>query len=250
MLLPRYVLAPAHLTGDAFGWQLNRDGLFLDCHETFQPTFDRDVEAAMDWAEQIIGTRQDWRHSRAGGPDQWTAVHTHREAGDAVASATTDALRGLEPGTLVVAVGPGGSGKSTFAATAGLVTVLSLDSLREEIGGDAGDQAVTPAAVERQNSLLAEHLAEGIAVYLDSTNVEAPIRAGLIEQARRHGRPIVALRFLPHLDTCRARNASRPPNRQVPDDVLLWQHDLARAATPQALIAEGFTAAHDIVTPL
>ncbi|MBT2898520.1 ATP-binding protein [Streptomyces sp. McG3] len=250
MLLPRYVLAPAHLTGDTFGWQLNRDGLFLDCHETFRPDFDRDVEAAMDWAEQIIGTRQDWRHSRAGGPDQWTAVHTHREADAALASATTDALRGLEPGTLVVAVGPGAAGKSTFAAKARLVTVLALDSLREEIGGDAGDQAVTPAAVERQNSLLAEHLAEGIAVYLDSTNVEAPIRAGLIEQARRHGRPIVALRFLPHLDTCRARNASRPPNRQVPDDVLLWQHDLARAATPQALIAEGFTAAHDIVTPL
>ncbi|MFE9241778.1 AAA family ATPase [Streptomyces sp. NPDC007007] len=250
MLLPRYVLAPAHLTGDTFGWQLNRDGLFLDCHETFRPDFDRDVEAAMDWAEQIIGTRQDWRHSRAGGPDQWTAVHTHREAGAAMASATTDALRALEPGTLVVAVGPGGAGKSTFAAKAGIVTVLSLDSLREEISGDAGDQAVTPAAVERQNTLLAEHLTEGIAVYLDSTNVEAHVRAGLIQQARRRGRPIVALRFLPHIDTCRARNAARPPNRQVPDDVLLWQHDLARAATPQALIAEGFTAAHDIVTPL
>ncbi|MFJ5820135.1 AAA family ATPase [Streptomyces sp. NPDC093108] len=251
MLLPRYVLAPAHLTGQTFGWQLNRDGLFLDCHETFQPHFDRDVEAAMDWAERIIGTRQDWRHSRAGGPDQWTAVHTHREPGAAVASATTDVLRGLEPGTLVVAVGPGAAGKSTFAAEAGIVTVLSLDSLREEIsGGDAGDQTVTPAAVERQNRLLARHLGEGISVYLDSTNVEAHVRAGLIEQARRYGRPIVALRFLPHIDTCRARNAARTANRQVPDDVLLWQHGLARAATPQALIAEGFTAAHDIVTPL
>nr|WP_185906934.1 ATP-binding protein [Streptomyces sp. WAC04770] len=251
MLLPRYVLAPAHLTGDTFGWQLNRDGLFLDCHETFQPDFDRDVEAAMDWAEQIIGTRQDWRHRRDGGPERWTAVHTHQEPGAATAaSATTDALRGLEPGTLLVAVGPGASGKSTFAAEAGIVTVVCLDSLREQIGGDAGDQASTPAAVIEQNILLEKHLSEGTTLYLDSTNVEVRVRAELVERARRHRRPVVALRFLPHIDTCRSRNSKRPANRRVPNEVLAWQHSLARAATPRALIAEGFTAAHDIVTPL
>ncbi|WP_329405002.1 ATP-binding protein [Streptomyces melanogenes] len=244
MSLPRYVLAPTHLTGDVFGWQLNRDGRFLDCHETFVPEdFDRDVEAAMDWAEQIIGTRQDWRHTREGGPDRWIAA-------DGRAAAGADVLRSIEPGTLVVAVGPGASGKSTFAAEAGIVTVVCLDSLREQIGGDAGDQAVTPAAVVEQNILLEKHLSEGTTLYLDSTNVEARVRAELVERARRHGRPVVALRFLPHLDTCRARNSARPPNRQVPGDVLAWQHSLALAATPKALLAEGFTAAHDIVTPL
>ncbi|MCX4808859.1 ATP-binding protein [Streptomyces sp. NBC_01214] len=49
-------------------------------------------------------------------------------------------LRSLEPGTLLVAVGPGASGKSTFAAQAGIVTVVCLDSLRQQIGGNAGDR--------------------------------------------------------------------------------------------------------------
>ncbi|MFK0113983.1 AAA family ATPase, partial [Streptomyces sp. NPDC091217] len=178
-----------------------------------------------------------------GGPDQWIAA-------DDGAAAGTDVLRSLESGSLVVAVGPGGSGKSTFAAKAGIVTVVCLDSLREQLGGDAGDQSLTPAAVIEQNILLEKHLSEGTTLYLDSTNVEARIRAELVERARRHGRPIVALRFLPHLDTCRARNRERPANRRVPDGILVWQHSLALAATPKALLAEGFTAAHDIATPL
>ncbi|MFI8234993.1 hypothetical protein ACIGDI_39995 [Streptomyces sp. NPDC085900] len=42
----------------------------------------------------------------------------------------------LVPGTLLVAVGPGASGKSTYAATAAVDGVVYLDSLRREIGGD------------------------------------------------------------------------------------------------------------------
>ncbi|MCL7370412.1 ATP-binding protein [Streptomyces ardesiacus] len=244
MPLPRFVLTRAQfdLAGYVFGWQLNRGGLVLDCHQDFAADFDRDVEGAMDWAEQIIGTRQDWRHTRADGPERWLA--------DDNPAAGTDVLRSIEPRTLLVAVGPGASGKSTFAAEAGLALVICLDSLREQIGGDAGNQAITPAAVVEQNLLLEKHLSEGTTLYLDSTNVEARVRTELVERARRHGRPVVALRFLPHLDTCRARNSARPPNRQVPSDVLAWQHSLALAATPKALVTEGFTAAHDIVTPL
>ncbi|WP_411575124.1 AAA family ATPase [Streptomyces fradiae] len=243
MPLPHYVLAPTHLTGGTFGWQLNRGRRFLDCHEDFAPELGDNVENAMDWADRKIGTRLDWRHTREGGPDRWTATDDRTAAG-------TDVLRSIEPGTLVVAVGPGASGKSTFAAAARVRTVLSLDTLREQIGGDAGDQSVTPAAVAEQTRLLDWHLTEGTTVYLDSTNVEPHVRARLIEQADRHGRFITALRFLPDLDTCQARNAARPANRQVPADVLAWQHSLALTATPEALLAEGFTAAHDIVTPL
>jgi len=153
----------------------------------------------------------------------------------------------LVPGTLLVAVGPGASGKSTYAdTTAAVDVVVCLDSLRQEIGGDAGDQSVTPAAVERQNALLDQHLSAGATVFLDSTNVEPHVRAGLVERARRRGRPVVALRFLPDLDTCLTRNAQRPTNRQVPPDTLRWQHQLGREATPDVLLREGFTAVHQV----
>ncbi|MFH9426425.1 hypothetical protein [Streptomyces sp. NPDC017529] len=71
--MPRYTLAPTYLTGAVTGWQLNRDNRFLDCHEPFRENFDRDVEAAMDWADGIIGSRQDWQHTRADGSDHWEA---------------------------------------------------------------------------------------------------------------------------------------------------------------------------------
>lgn len=244
--MTRYVLAPARLDIGDFGWQLHRDGRFLHCHEPFVTAdFDRDAEAAMDWAELIIGTRQDWRHTREDGTHRWTAAPQ-----SGVRAAGTDALRSLDSGTLVVAVGPAAAGKSTFAASAEGATVVCLDVLREQIGGDAGDQALTPAAVERQAVLLEAYLHAGTTLFLDSTNVEEHVRADLVERARHHRRPIVALRILPPLATCRARNRARPDSRRVPDDVLAWQHSLALAATPQTLLAEGFTAAHDIVTPL
>ncbi|MEU7377182.1 ATP-binding protein [Streptomyces albidoflavus] len=150
----------------------------------------------------------------------------------------------LAPGTLLIAVGPAASGKSTYAETTTADVVICLDTLRQDIAGDAGDQSATPAAVARQNALLEQHLTDGSTLYLDSTNVEVHVRADLVERARRHNRPIAALRFLPDLSTCLARNAQRPPSRRVPPDTLRWQHHLAREATPDALLREGFTAVH------
>ncbi|UZI34038.1 ATP-binding protein [Streptomyces sp. VB1] len=146
----------------------------------------------------------------------------------------------LPPGTLVVAVGPGGSGKSSFADAGMFDVVVCLDTLRGEIGGGPGDQSVTPAAVARQDALLEQYMRAGTTVFVDSTNVEAHVRAGLVERARRYGRPLAALRFLPDLATCRARNERRTPDRRVPDDTLRWQYDQAQASTADVLHAEGF----------
>ncbi|MFE7656322.1 AAA family ATPase [Streptomyces bottropensis] len=152
-----------------------------------------------------------------------------------------------EPRPLFVAVGAAGSGKSTAAAWFPVDAVVCLDELRREIsGGNAGDQSVTPAAVARQNSLLDEHLAAGRSVFVDSTNVEPHVRAGLLALARRHGRQALALRFPVDLDTCLARNAERSDDRRVPEATLRWQHGLAQEATAEALLREGFTEVHDL----
>ncbi len=148
----------------------------------------------------------------------------------------------FEPGTMFVAVGPAASGKSTLAAVFPVDEVVCLDELRREIsGGNPGDQSVTPVAVARQNALLDKHLAAGRTVLVDSTNVEPKVRAGLLEIARRHGRPAVAIRFPTPLDTCLERNALRPANQRVPEQVLRWQYELAQSATADVLVEEGFT---------
>ncbi|MFE7295894.1 AAA family ATPase [Streptomyces sp. NPDC057579] len=93
--------------------------------------------------------------------------------------------------------------------------IICLDALRREIGGE-GNQAVTAPAVARQNALLDKHLSTGDKVFLDSTNVEVRVRADLVERARRHRRPIVAVRFMADPDTCHARNRRRPVTQQQP----------------------------------
>ncbi|GAA2815958.1 hypothetical protein GCM10010505_46800 [Kitasatospora aburaviensis] len=60
--------------------------------------------------------------------------------------------------------------------------------------------------------------------------MEATVRAGLAERARRHGQPLLAIVMTTPLDVCLRRNSERPANRRVPDDVLRWQHQLAAEA--------------------
>ncbi|WKK27830.1 hypothetical protein QZH56_36885 (plasmid) [Streptomyces olivoreticuli] len=67
-----HTLTPAWIDVDVYGWELTGD--VADCHETFHADdSNADIEAAMDWAEGIIGTRQDWRHIRERGFDRWEA---------------------------------------------------------------------------------------------------------------------------------------------------------------------------------
>ncbi|MER5733940.1 hypothetical protein ABT084_37390 [Streptomyces sp. NPDC002138] len=71
---PAYVLQPHYIDVDVFGWRLDGPGLDgMHEHETFDADDNRDIEAAALWAEQIIGARQDWRHTRRDGLDRWEA---------------------------------------------------------------------------------------------------------------------------------------------------------------------------------
>ncbi|MFB8236243.1 AAA family ATPase [Kitasatospora purpeofusca] len=146
----------------------------------------------------------------------------------------------VEPGGLVVLIGPAGSGKTTFSSTRPENQVVELDTLRALVnGGDAGDQGATKDAVRIQNIVLDARLERGETLYLDSTNAEFAVRAYLVARARHYGRPTVAVAFTTPLDECLRRNAERPPARRVPEDEVSRQHRLIAEALPR-LVGEGF----------
>lgn len=148
------------------------------------------------------------------------------------------------PGSLVVCVGPAGSGKSHFAGAFPYHWVVSLDEMRERLCGDGGNQEVTPQAVHIQNSLVASRMEYGQTTVVDATNVEADKRASLVALARKHQRNLAAVLFQTDLDTCAELNAQRTGSRQVPLSTLVWQH--GQTPTPQQLADEGFTDIHTV----
>jgi predicted kinase len=161
-------------------------------------------------------------------------------AEDADIHERAEAMALFEPGTLVVFVGPGAAGKSRFASAFPADWVVSLDELRRRLTGDAGNQAVTPQAVQIQDLLVETRLRYAETTVLDSTNVEAAVRARLVERARRWGRSVVAVVFVTALDVCLLRNFKRPANRRVPDQELERQFELTTSSLP-LLAGEGFT---------
>jgi len=104
-------------------------------------------------------------------------------------------------GALVLLVGPPAAGKSTLAAAlvaAGEVEpddVLSTDTYREVLTGDALDLTSDRKVWVQVRERLAEKMAAGRTTVVDATNLFARRRARHIRVARDHGRPVVAIRF-------------------------------------------------------
>ena len=78
MTNPRYKLVPGPIDVDVFGWELTgyrtTGEYIVECHELFHQHDDNaDIEAALDWADGIIGARQTWFHIRERGFDRWEA---------------------------------------------------------------------------------------------------------------------------------------------------------------------------------
>jgi predicted kinase len=140
---------------------------------------------------------------------------------------------------LVVLIGPSGAGKSTFAARHFAPTqILSSDALRAVVTDDPNDQTATDGAFELLHAALRMRLARGRLTVVDATSVEASARELLRTEARRHGRPAVAVVFDLPLAICLERNASRP-DRHVPPATIGRQHARMRASL-DGLTAEGF----------
>ncbi|MEU6353190.1 ATP-binding protein [Streptomyces sp. NPDC047072] len=146
----------------------------------------------------------------------------------------------LPAGTMCALVGPPGCGKSTFAARYPASWRICLDLYRLAATDSEADQTATPVAAEIQNLLLDARLARNLRTIIDSTNVMAHVRAGLLARARYWQRPTAAVLFDVPLATVEAQNASR--DRVVPVHVVRELHDLT--PTREQLLTEGFGTVH------
>ncbi|MEV5774258.1 ATP-binding protein [Streptomyces antimycoticus] len=141
--------------------------------------------------------------------------------------------------SLIVLMGAAGSGKSTLARTWPASYRLELDFYRELVSGSAGDQEATADAVHALEVVLFARLARQLPCVVDATNTRADVRRRLVDAARVHSLPAVALLMDTPLDVCQSRNAQRPQERRVPPDVVVRQAAQIAAAQP-GLRAEGF----------
>jgi predicted kinase len=140
---------------------------------------------------------------------------------------------------LLVLIGPSGSGKSTLAGTWPSSQVVSLDALRGVMSDDCGAQEATADAVDAMMLIVHRRLARGLTTVVDATSVYAKDRAVLVDAAKKHGRPVVAVLVATPLPVCIERQHSRPASRAVPEDVVTAQHRAMVASHPN-LLQEGF----------
>ncbi len=113
--------------------------------------------------------------------------------------------------SLVVLIGPSGSGKSSFAGAHFAPTeVISSDFCRGLVADDENDQAATSDAFAVLQFIAGRRLAQPRITVVDATNVQREARRPLIDLAKQHDLfPVAIVLDIPE-GICQARNRSRP----------------------------------------
>jgi F420-dependent oxidoreductase-like protein len=138
---------------------------------------------------------------------------------------------------VVVLVGPGASGKSTWAAEHFAPEyVVGSDQLRALVGAGEDDLAASADAFAILEDVVARRLARRLTTVIDTLGLDPERRRRWRELAERNGMPYVAVAFTTPAKTCRERNRGRA--KRIPADVLAGQLR-AWAATRDLLAEEG-----------
>ncbi|MFG2463337.1 AAA family ATPase [Streptomyces sp. NPDC048523] len=145
----------------------------------------------------------------------------------------------LPKNALLVLIGASGAGKSTLAATWPPSQVVSLDHLREVVSDSCGDQSATVDAVDAMLLIVHRRLARGLNTVVDATSVFAKDRALLVDAAKRHNMPVIAILVSTPLSACIERQQGRPADRSVHENTVTAQHQAMVRSHPH-LLSEGF----------
>ena len=110
---------------------------------------------------------------------------------------------------LVVLVGPGASGKSTWAAAHFPAdAVVSSDRLRAVVGAGEDDITASADALRLLDEIVALRVGRGLTTVVDTLGLDADRRAAWRALAEGAGVPCVAVAFDTPAADCRERNRS------------------------------------------
>ena len=150
--------------------------------------------------------------------------------------------------SLMLLIGPAGSGKTSFATAHFAPTqAVSSDFCRALVSDDEDDQSATRAAFEVLHLVVRHRLRRRRLTVVDATNVKRVDRGGLLELARKHRAPAVAVAFDIPEELCVEHDRMRP-GRTVGPSVIHRQRQAMLRSLP-SLEAEGFAAVYRLDSP-
>ncbi|TCO22156.1 alkanesulfonate monooxygenase SsuD/methylene tetrahydromethanopterin reductase-like flavin-dependent oxidoreductase (luciferase family) [Kribbella steppae] len=145
---------------------------------------------------------------------------------------------------VVILVGPGASGKSTWAAERFAADlIVSSDRLRALVGAGEDDLAASADAFALLEEVVRQRIGRQLTTVIDTLGLDRERRLRWLELARAAGMPCVAVGFDTPAAECRQRNRARV--KRIPADVLTSQLR-SWAAVKKELPVEGYD---DVLEP-
>jgi len=150
--------------------------------------------------------------------------------------------------SLVLLVGPSGSGKSSFGRLHFLPTeVVSSDFCRGVVADNENDQSATGDAFDLLHAIVRKRLARGRLTVVDATNVQPEARKSLIALAKEYHLFAIAIVFDLPERLCQDRNVLRPDRQFGPHVVHNQCQQLRRSL--RGLEREGIRHVFKLCTP-